>query len=434
MSFNPRKRKADSSVSSESSYSSVSSESNDHCYSSGINNEPIKSGANKDSSNNSKATELEHNSRHATTDNIRDKDQSEGNTQELTTVEEDESDSAMQRDQKIQKRENEQRRSPRLNQNRDNASHVANSQRENPPKRSPRFNQDGGHAKDFAVVVNGLNEVNRRQSDNENGGHANSAGGLQALWWQSTEPHVPLAAEEDMMKVILRWGAKERGMLRDQPSWRLRDIKKCCHRNRFFLSQACSLRRHHMSRLNPFKSKEQLKLGNDEVIRKGATIFEEAIARFLERSNIAYFSEEEQKQEQKRNAPGQPMRGTPDFKLKEPAMLNVYSIDPRNRTRKRIHARRTIHWVEAKMFYGASTIPQGDKSAVGSIVWKMKKYVKLYGEGAIVFSQGCADKLARELEEIGVTALSCFNPDIDLCEVRRHQRTWCGDARGNILP
>lgn len=408
MSLNPRKRKVDSSVSDESSTSSVNSESSENCNSSGANIEHTNSSLNKDGTSNSQESELEDKSRPVTTAQNCIVDQSEGITQDqdFTTVE-DGSDSAMQRNQKIRKVESEPRQSPRSKQDRGHANNVDGVQRENGP--------------------------NRRQSDKQNGGHANDVAGLQVLWWQSTEPYVPLAAEEDMMRVILRWGAKERGMLRDQPIWRLRDIQKCCNRNRFYISQACSLRRHHMSRLNPYKSKEQLKLGNDEVIRKGAAIFEEAIAKFLEKSNIAYFSEEEQKRQQRRKGAGPPL-GTPDFKLKEPAMLNLYSIDPRNRTRKRIHAKRAIHWVEAKMFYGAATIPQGSKSAVGSIVPKMKKYVKLYGEGAIVFSQGCADTLARELEEIGVTALSCFNPDIDLTELHRHQRTWCGDANGNILP
>ena len=87
------------------------------------------------------------------------------------------------------------------------------------------------------------------------------------------------------------------------------------------------------------------------------------------------------------------------------------------------------------MFYGASTIPHDEKSAVGRILSKQKTYVKLFGEGAIVFSQGCGERLANELDAIGVTALCAIgNPDIDLQHMKRHQRKWCGDRSGNILP
>lgn len=87
------------------------------------------------------------------------------------------------------------------------------------------------------------------------------------------------------------------------------------------------------------------------------------------------------------------------------------------------------------MFYGASTIPRDDKSAVGSILSKMTKYVEMFGEGAIVFMNGCGAKLAAELDSIGVTALACYgNDDIDLSAVKRDQRTWCADENGKILP
>jgi hypothetical protein len=64
----------------------------------------------------------------------------------------------------------------------------------------------------------------------------------------------------------------------------------------------------------------------------------------------------------------------------------------------------------------------------------MRKYVDMFGEGAIVFIRGCGDRLASELADIGVTALCCASSDIDLSEVEQHQRTWCADKQGNILP
>jgi hypothetical protein len=60
--------------------------------------------------------------------------------------------------------------------------------------------------------------------------------------------------------------------------------------------------------------------------------------------------------------------------------------------------------------------------------------VKLHGEGAIVFSQGCGEGLALQLAEIGVTALSSSSNEFDFSNLQRQQRTWCADQHGNILP
>lgn len=272
------------------------------------------------------------------------------------------------------------------------------------------------------------------------------------LHWKSSQPHImPLAVEEDMLKVILRWGERERGMMRDAPPFRLAEIQKRCQRHGIPLSQACSLRRHHMSLLNPYKSKESMQLGSLKDIKRSAELFEDAIAAYLHKQQISFWSEEEQKAEFLRTHPGQLIKGTPDFKLKQPILLTVVTTNHENHAHGtnnqqtqtlesrqhniRLTKQRTIHWIEAKMFYGASTIPHDDRSAVGSILSKQKKYVKLFGEGAIVFSQGCGERLAVELDAIGVTALGCIgNPDIDLQDLKRHQRTWCGDKNGNILP
>jgi len=299
-------------------------------------------------------------------------------------------------------------------------------------------------------------------SDNEENGTSSTA----VLNWSLAAPHVPLAAEEEMVKVVIRWGANERGMLCKQPEFRLADIQKCCKRNGVHISQACSLRRHHMGLLNPFKSKESLRLGTNKNIRKSAELFEQAIASFLVHRQIPFFSETEQKEQFLQDNPGQLVPGTPDFKMKGPIVLKVYSVhNDSDKNQKKRHGKnnrhtntnnginhhhhhqghsnqkrqlvseRTIHWLEAKMFYGASTIPHDNKSAVGSILGKMGKYVELFGTGAIVFMQGCGEQLAAELDEIGVTALTVVgNDDIDLSAVERHQRTWCANQNGDILP
>jgi len=63
-----------------------------------------------------------------------------------------------------------------------------------------------------------------------------------------------------------------------------------------------------------------------------------------------------------------------------------------------------------------------------------RKYVNVYGPGAMVFMQGCGDRLASELAQIGVIVLDCSGRMVQLDAVEEHQRTWCGDRNGNILP
>jgi hypothetical protein len=97
--------------------------------------------------------------------------------------------------------------------------------------------------------------------------------------------------------------------------------------------------------------------------------------------------------------------------------------------------RRTVNWIEAKMFYGASTIPHDNKSAVGCVLSTATKYVQLYGEGAFCFMYGCGDKLARELYQVGVLVLDCSDPEgVDLEPVQQQQRQWCANKDGLILP
>lgn len=93
------------------------------------------------------------------------------------------------------------------------------------------------------------------------------------------------------------------------------------------------------------------------------------------------------------------------------------------------------------MFYGASTIEPDGRSAVGAILEKCRRYVDLYGAGAVVFLYGCGDKLASELAEIGVSVIDSGgargNPSsrnhLSLRAMQEHQRSWCGDNDGNIL-
>jgi hypothetical protein len=94
-----------------------------------------------------------------------------------------------------------------------------------------------------------------------------------------------------------------------------------------------------------------------------------------------------------------------------------------------------VCWLEAKMFYGASTIPLDGKSAVGSLLRTAEKYVRFFGPGAMIFMHGCGEELAGRLSVAGVLVLDCSSKDMVALEpVREHQRTWCANDNGEILP
>lgn len=85
------------------------------------------------------------------------------------------------------------------------------------------------------------------------------------------------------------------------------------------------------------------------------------------------------------------------------------------------------------MFYGASSIKMGANSAVGNLLNTARKYVRAYGPGAMIFSFGFGEGLAATLEAEGVLCLDCSGM-VDLGPVEAHQRTWCADRQGTILP
>lgn len=256
----------------------------------------------------------------------------------------------------------------------------------------------------------------------------------QELWWHSKRPHLPLATEQAMISTLVHWKKTERGMLKDQPRFRKQSVQNLCHKHQVPLSLACSLRRHHMQRLNPYAGTEKLKLGREEDVRQSASIFEDCVEQFLQRQNVPFWGEEELKQHfdkvRQDKAPHPP---TPDFLLHEEVLLNIFLR--RRDGQKRIVVTKSICWVEAKMFYGASTIPHDNKSAVGCLLNTARKYTRTYGPGAMVFMHGCGERLAAELAEIGVLALDCSSPEtVELGPVYAHQKTWCATPDGKIMP
>jgi hypothetical protein len=116
------------------------------------------------------------------------------------------------------------------------------------------------------------------------------------------------------------------------------------------------------------------------------------------------------------------------------------------------------------MFYGASCIPNDNKSAVGCILTTATKYVKCHGPGAIIFLYGYGTQLENQLLQLGVIPLDCsyyynyctnnivnnqrYKNDptnnnnnihdridmIDLTDVIKHQKKWCANKDGIVLP
>lgn len=267
---------------------------------------------------------------------------------------------------------------------------------------------------------------------------ASSNNTKEFLEWDSPTGYVPLAEEEAIVKFMFdRNGKRERGMMKDKPAFVVSKFKKAMHQcapsMRF--SQVLSLRRHHIKLFNPSLDMTKLGLGKAKDINASARQFEWAIESFLKKSSIEFHTEQDQKEEAKKLK--QTLRATPDFLLPQPILLRKTQWkDGKAKSEKtyRILEERRIHWIEAKMYYGASSIPHGSKGAVGSVLKKARFYVETFGEGAILFMMGCGDNLAAELGNIGVTVLDCSGNTVSLDRVHDHQRTWCANEKGQILP
>jgi len=309
---------------------------------------------------------------------------------------------------------------------------------------------------------------------------------IAILPWPNPHSHyIPVGEEERILPALIHWGQSERGMMKDQPSFRMQKIQKVLENDRsngtnssqqngkrhnnshrhdrngnnhdghepppssptqqISIIQSLSLRRHHLKLLNPRLSMTALRLGDVDDIRDAAALFEDCVDAYLRRHEVRFWSEEDQREKFERSARGVPhhMRKqppTPDFMMKEGHSVELSFTTTARRASDcaeddssggGIAHPMPIHWIEAKMFYGASTVPSGTPNAVGCILPKVKDYVRLYGTGAIVFMYGCGRQLAEQLLEVGVVALDGRGLDLD--RVEKHQRRWCGDSWGNIL-
>jgi len=236
-----------------------------------------------------------------------------------------------------------------------------------------------------------------------------------------------------------RNGKRERGMLKGVPSFVVSNYRRAMEKQAPSMNfpQVLSLRRHHIKLFSPLKNMSQLGLGKKHDINESARLFECAVEALLEKSCIEFLTEKDQKNEA--NKEKKILKATPDFVLPKPILLRKTQCrkSKKGKSNKKHHhvlEERTIHWIEVKMYYGASSIPHGSKGAVGSVLATAQKYVDNFGEGAIVFMMGCGEKLAAEMNDIGVSVLDCSGNTVSLDQVHDHQRTWCANENGQILP
>jgi len=118
-----------------------------------------------------------------------------------------------------------------------------------------------------------------------------------------------------MLPTLIHWGQSERGMMKDQPPFRLQKIQSMLStiqkqrrttksttsattsNNNVSISliQSLSYRRNQLKYLNPRLSMQQLRLGNDEDIKGAATQFERCVETYLRKQNIPFLQEWQQK-------------------------------------------------------------------------------------------------------------------------------------------
>ena len=261
-------------------------------------------------------------------------------------------------------------------------------------------------------------------------------------WAIPVTHYTPLSDEERLLPTLLHWNKSERGMMKDQPPFRLQKLQKMLAQLKkskstandvsITLIQSLSLRRTHLKYLHPKLTMTQLRLGSQNDIKHSATLFEEVVANYLTLHDVLQFvyTEEDQRNMWKRSGKGK-MQASPDFRVKDGHCIQLDFSSSSSSSNSNNTNMPTIHWIEVKMFYGASTIPENTPNAVGTILSKMKQYVRLYGTGAIVFMYGCGVSLAHQLLDLGVIALD--GRMLDLKPVEDYQRCWCADENGNIL-
>lgn len=220
---------------------------------------------------------------------------------------------------------------------------------------------------------------------------------ITKLAWPNPHTHyIPIEEETRMLPALIHWGQSERGMMKDQPAFRLQKIErvlgsgrgkstehgsrhgKHCSSNgykankqsnnnttlspRISLIQSLSLRRHHLKLLNPNLSMTALRLGQPDNIRDAADLFEDCVESYLKRHNVQYWSEEEQRKQFEESGDSNDRRRkqppTPDFMMKDGHCVMLSFTDDVGNDCATSTANQydngfinfsQINWIEAKM-------------------------------------------------------------------------------------
>jgi len=227
---------------------------------------------------------------------------------------------------------------------------------------------------------------------------------MPTLSWRNCYPIIPVESENALLPILIPFRNYERGMMMHQPYIRVKQIYESCEMHGIQLEQALCLRRQHIKLMNPqVNDIRQLGLGNKDEKRSVP------LEKLKQSDNI--------------------MQLNPNFILARPLRLVTYQTASED---SNFGEHRQVNWIEAEMCYGASTINCKTGSAVDEIMSKAKNYVKRYGPGAFVFAYGCGSKLRENLRALGISVLD--SRPLDLKKVRKHQKTWCANKKGVILP
>eukprot|EP00587_Corethron_hystrix_P000111 CAMPEP_0113303012 /NCGR_PEP_ID=MMETSP0010_2-20120614/3605_1 /TAXON_ID=216773 ORGANISM="Corethron hystrix, Strain 308" /NCGR_SAMPLE_ID=MMETSP0010_2 /ASSEMBLY_ACC=CAM_ASM_000155 /LENGTH=379 /DNA_ID=CAMNT_0000156937 /DNA_START=66 /DNA_END=1204 /DNA_ORIENTATION=+ /assembly_acc=CAM_ASM_000155 len=215
--------------------------------------------------------------------------------------------------------------------------------------------------------------------------------------------------------------ADEVGTLQSLPAFRVQEFRAACRAARFPFNAGASLRRHHVKyrlaadlRYTRGMDHHQVdRLGRQEDIKGAADAFEDVVREFLEELGLHFWDEHHQKARWQEEVKQWTQRRedmfmrsphtkhdtdvldrpplcppTPDFILPTP----IY-----------IQGRRTsIHWIEVKHFYGATTIPTDGsvRHAICSLVPKARQYLDTYGPGAYIFAYGVGEGMVHALAQL----------------------------------
>jgi len=253
---------------------------------------------------------------------------------------------------------------------------------------------------------------------------------LLSLPWQNRYQVVPYDSENAIISILIPYKADERGMIKHHPKYRLEQILWSCDLHEISIEQALSLRRLHIINLNPHvKDMSKLGLGKNADILKTSNLFKSAVMRYLRLCEVPFKTQEDHKQMSFESLEvGEVMSLTPDFVLTSPVRFITYQPESED---SGYGEHGQTNWIETKMLYGASSIPEGSDNEIGSILSTAKKYIEIYGPGAYVFAYGCGSKLKSELRDLGVSVLDSH--PLDLSRMENYQKGWCGKG-SSILP